>query len=217
MGFRRLLTLLLIAAGISTLVATGCGGGSSSDSSGASSAADTTAASNGESGKGDAKDEFGVPGEKNEFVEFGKEASESEREAASVVLEENLDARASHDWAAQCASLNALGVKAIEENPKNKGKTCAQVLSVEGKQAPESILENTLEGEIDELRVKGAKAFALWHGSGGKDYAMAMENENGQWKVATLVTTTLPKPEPKSKSKAKSNSEAKPSTPSSSG
>lgn len=211
--------MLLIAAGLSVLAA-GCGGGSSSTSSGASSAADTTSASNGESGKGgEGENEFAIPGQKNEAVEFGKEASDSEREAASVVLEENLEARASHDWAAQCASLNSLGVKAIEENPKNKGKTCAQVLSVEGSKAPENLLENTLEGEIDVLRVKGAKAFALWHGTGGNDYAMAMENENGQWKVATLITTTLPKPEPKSKAKGNSESEteSKAKSPSNSG
>ena len=149
-----------------------------------------------------------VPDGKNEAAEFGKEGSDSEREAASVVLEENLEARASHDWAAQCVSLSAPSIKAIEENPKHKGESCARVLAAEGPQAPESVLENTLEGEIDALRVKGAKAVALWHGTGGHDYSMAMENENGQWKVATLVTTTLPKPEPKSETKK--NTEAAP-------
>jgi hypothetical protein len=204
---------MLIAILLAILVAAGCGSsGSSSGSSEASTAAGSTSASSAESSKGEVENEFAIPGGKNEMAEFGKEASDSEREAASVVLEENLQARAGHEWAAQCASLSALGVKTIEENPKNKGQTCAQVLESEGSKAPKKVLENTLDGEIDVLRVEGPKAFALWHGSDGYDYGMAMENENGQWKVAALVTNQLPKAEPESKSESKSKAKSSPNS-----
>jgi hypothetical protein len=212
MGSRGLITILLIAAGLSVFAVTGCGSGgdSSSSSSGASSAADTTSASTGESGDSSEStdgetEEFTIPGGKSE-AEYGEVASDSEREAASVVLAENLEARAEGDWAGQCASLNAQGIESIEGNPKNKGKGCAVSLEGEAATVPKKLLENPLEGEIDVLRVKGTKALALWHGK-GNDYAMAMENENGQWKVAALLISTLPKPEPKSKAK---NSEAAP-------
>lgn len=194
MGLRGLIATLLIAAGLAVFAVSGCGGGSSSST-----------AEGGSGGSTAASNEFAVPGGENQIAGFGKEASESEREAASAVLEENLKARASHDYAGQCASLGALVVTTIEKN--SKGQPCAQALEKEGAKAPKAVLENTLEGPIDVLRVKGSKAYALWHGTGGKNYAMTMENENGQWKVAEVITTPLPTA---AEAKAKAESEAKP-------
>lgn len=198
---RGLLGMLLIAAALAVF-AVGCGSSSDSSDSGSTASESETASSGGD-------EEFAVPGAKNGLDSVGKEASDSEREAASIVLEENLEARATGDWAAQCASLSSVGVKSVEENPTNQGKTCAQALGAEAAGVPKALLENTLDGEIDALRIKGTNALALWHGTGGADYAMAMENENGQWKVASLTTNKLPKPNSGAKPEAESKSKSK--------
>lgn len=171
---------LAIAAVLAILVA-GCGGGSSTGS---------------DQEEGNAS--FIVKGQKNTIVKFGEEADSDEREAASDVLEENLEARAAADWAGQCATLSAAAIKPIEEQWESKFKGiegCAASLKREGEPASATAKarRNTLTDPVAALRVKGKKAYALYHGSGGKNYAMAMELEGDEWKVSSLTTVELPK------------------------
>lgn len=164
--------LVLIAA----IVMAGCGG-SSSD------------ANETEAGK-----TFLKKGSKNKIATFGEEADSDEREAASEVLEENLEAREAGEWAKQCSSLSAGRLKQIEKNSLlGPEANCAEDIKSFAEPLPESkeARENTLEGSIDALRVKGDKAYALYHGKDGKDYAMPMRMEDGEWKVGSLTTTEI--------------------------
>ncbi len=192
-GIRLALLLLALAA----LGFAGCGG-SGSSSEGGSTAGGSSSGAEGstaaEAGSSKPAAGFVKKGANNSLAEFGTEAPAEEREAASTVLEENLKARASGDYATQCESLSARSLKKIEENSGPLGKQpCAQKLGAEAKKAPTGLLEDTMTEPVAALRVKGNRGWALYHGKGGKNYAMAMEKEaNGEWKVASLTTQTLP-------------------------
>lgn len=179
---------LLIALAAVFLLA-GCGGGGSSTGS-----TSARPPSESESHKG-ASSEFISAGGENKYAKFGSEAPEPEREAASAVLEENLKARQAAEWEKQCRSL----VKPLkEELAPEPGlqtlvKACGVGLGKLGRplSASAESRKDTLPGEIDVLRVKGSSAYALYHGSDGKDYMMPMEKEGSEWKVASLVTVEI--------------------------
>lgn len=167
---------VLIAVAMTAMIVAGCGGGSDSDAS-----------------EVEASKTFLTKGGKNTIPKFGEEADEEEREAASEVLEENLQAREAGDWETQCESLTPAAVKSTKEEAETRGasKGCAKDLEALGepKSETQSIRENTMTGPIDALRVKGNRGWALYHGSKGKDYAMKMEKVDDDWKVDSLTTT----------------------------
>jgi hypothetical protein len=175
--------LAIAAAAALATAAVGCGGSSGDTSaSGESAEADEGASS------------FIVKGKKNPIAAFGKEATSAEREAASKVLEENLEAREKGKWSVQCATLSKSVVAGIEERGSFIGIKggCGKDLEAEAEPVPESVRANTMTGPVDVLRTKGARAYALYHGTGGKNYAMEMKKEGGEWKVASLNTVNLP-------------------------
>jgi hypothetical protein len=186
----------VLAAG---LLATGCGGSGSSGSTGSAStsSASSTSSTSDSSQSAEAGSKKATPGfGGNELAEYGVESSGEEREAASKVLKENLEARGSGNWAGQCATLAATVVKAIEkEGPAIGGpKGCAAKLGAEAKNVPPYVLADTLGEPIAALRVKGNSAYALYHGNDGKDYAMEMTLEGSVWKVGALTTIPLEPP-----------------------
>jgi hypothetical protein len=172
----RIAGAILVAVAIATSF-TACGG-SSSD-------ADEVEASK----------SFLQPGGKNKIAKFGEEASADEREAASEVLEENLEAREAGEWAKQCSSLTTGAVKRLQEEnvERNFPKgNCTESLSAQGETlGTEAVRENTMTGPIDALRVKGDRGYALYHGTEGKDYSMAMKKVNDEWKVDSLITEEI--------------------------
>ncbi|MBA3866422.1 MAG: hypothetical protein H0X42_08785 [Solirubrobacterales bacterium] len=188
MGSRSRLAIALIVAAIFALTLAACGASGGSTTSDGSTAGESPAA---EANK-KAKQEFNSS--KSKVPKFGQEASVGEREAASAVLAENLQARGAKDWARQCASLSKAQAKAFAERATyyHVGKTCAKGLEREGKSAPAAVFVDTMTDPIVALRVKGKKGYALYHGNDGKNYAMPMELEGDEWKVAEVVTTEIP-------------------------
>jgi hypothetical protein len=174
--------MLIVAA----LVAAGCGGGSSGSAATAAKT-ETTASST----TGDAKAQFLKPGETNPTVEFGKEAPAAEREEASAVVAKSLKAREAAAFEIQCRTLS---VKAIHEVPGGKNRSvCPAALRKLATPLSETVKarKDTLSGPIDAMRVKSKEGFALWHGNDGKDYSVPLEEENGTWKVASILTTEI--------------------------
>jgi hypothetical protein len=200
--WRKIAGLLVIAVAL-VIVAAGCGGGSDTDDGAADASggeAGTTKTSEVEARQPDepeASKTFLKPGTKNKIAEFGEEASAKEREAASAVLEENFEAREAGEWAKQCASLTESAIKNVKEIASTQGGEggggCAKALGFRAKplKLTKGLRENTLTGPIDALRFKGAKAYALYHGAGGRDYQMPMEKVDGEWKVDDLLTREL--------------------------
>lgn len=178
----RFIPLAIGLAMAAIVASSGCGSSSSAEPSPASAA------------------EFNMPGTKeNKFTGFGQEANAEEREAASEVLEQNMQARAEGEWESQCSTLNAFVLGQLEKSSARFSpgvkKDCPDELKAQAEPLAQSkaIRANTMTGPIDVLVVRGRRGYALYHGTGGKDYAMQMEKgTNGEWKVGSLVTTELP-------------------------
>ncbi len=170
---------LFCAASLTAL--SGCGGSSSGSEAFKSTAPST---------------EFMKKGGNNRPATFGAEAGEEEREAASTVLEESLRARAAGDWAAQCSTLTAARIDQLESDAPNfgGGKGCVITLKEEAEplSATKEVRADTMIEPIAVLRVQGKLGYAIYRGTSGKDYAMLMEREGGEWKVARLATTNVP-------------------------
>jgi hypothetical protein len=186
-GFAGALVLLILAL----VAVTGCG--SSGDSSSSSSDSGTEASQPVTGTKS-----FPKTAESKQFVAFGKEAGATDREAASAVLTENLEARQGADFAGQCGSLGKAGLETVlgavksSEVKAARAKCVASLKSLaEPLSSTKEVRTNTLSGPISALRVKGPKAYALYHGNDGNDYAMPMEKEGGKWMVGSIVTTEL--------------------------
>ncbi|MBS1893796.1 MAG: hypothetical protein JST59_21055 [Actinobacteria bacterium] len=163
----------------------GCGSGRSSTQSNTSASTP------------DASAEFVHQGGKKEnIVQFGSPASTTEREAANVVLQKSLKARASADFATQCATLDQKTLEEVSEtigSKKNPAVVCPRALKELAEPFPISkgIRTDTLDRPIPAMRVKGNSGYALYHGTGNEDYAMKMKKEHGEWKVASLLTIPL--------------------------
>ena len=178
--------LLLSILGLVVLIA-GCGNSSSPNSAAtAATTGSTTAAED----SGEPSAQFVKPGEPDQMVEFGHEASASEREVASKVVEKSLKARAAADFATQCQTLSLKGIKQVPGGSSRKD--CPKVLREFASPLSETAKarKNTLDGPIDAMRVKGKKGYALYHGNDGKNYAVPVEKE-GTWKVASVLTTEI--------------------------
>jgi hypothetical protein len=144
------------------------------------------------SGEPEASASFLKPGGNNRIPKFGEEADEDEREAASAVLEESLQARAAGDWVKQCETLTTGRVNNVKEG--GEGESCASVLKSQALplSGSEAVRANTMRGPIDALRMEGDRGFALYHGKNGKDYAMPMKKEDDEWKVSSVTESELP-------------------------
>lgn len=172
----------------------GCGGGSSSSGS-SSSSSDPKPPESSPAGSKAPSRQFMVKGSENKWATFGEVASDEEREAASKVLAQNLSARQAGEWKAQCSSLTRQAMRELAPKPGTGSlvEACAKALKslAEPLQASVGPRKDNLRGEIDILRVRGDRAVALFHGPGGKDYGMSLEQEDGEWKVAAVLTAQL--------------------------
>lgn len=190
---------------VTTAAVAACGGGS------ATSATVPSASSSNKPAKSSSNPsaEFLRPkSPNNKYVRFGKEAPPKERAEASRVLEANLKAREAPHFAAQCKTLNKATIEDVVEPSTNLSVTfCARSLKRLAEPFPDTEIprRDTLNGQISVLRVKGATAYALYHGNDEKDHAMPMTTEKGKWKIGALLTIELDPEEPPSAKPPKPN------------
>lgn len=140
--------------------------------------------------------QFRVPGGDNSIQEFGAEASDAEREEAAIVLHAFLAAHADRDWATVCSYLSQRMLDQLEQlvsgSPELKGAGCpAAVDALLVGSTPAERAELT-QADVGSLRVEGDRAFLLYRGSLGRDYAILLEREDGAWKAAALLPTAFP-------------------------
>jgi hypothetical protein len=171
------------------LALVGCGGGSNSPTS------DPPSGIPGGQVSGEPSAGFVVPNGNNEVAEFGHEAGSAVRQAASKVLAQNLKARQAANFALQCSSLTIAAMREITARVTTEMAQHYCPSDLKEKALPLSASkgtrEDTLTGSIAALRREGKRAFALYHGSDGNNYAMLMEREAGAWKVGSIVTIEL--------------------------
>jgi hypothetical protein len=195
MGRRQHLIVIIGALAAALVMIAGCGGGSSSSDTTSSPGASSSEPHSAPVGSAAPSREFMKKGSNTKWATFGAVASEEEREAASKVLAANLRARQAGEWEAQCSSLTK---KAMKELTRKAGsgpllEACVKELENIAKplKASAGARRDNLHGEIDVLRVEGERAVALFHGQGDTDYGMSMEKEDGEWKVAAVLTAEI--------------------------
>jgi hypothetical protein len=186
MGHQEKRALEAFLLGLALIISLVSCGGSGSDANASGNHGDPSSPSR----------EFMAPGGENEPSRYGAEAGVGVREAASRVLALNLRARASADWRGQCASLSPKAVKKVEKEDLligiAEGCVAAVKLAAEPLSASAKARTDALAGAIDVLRVLRSSAYALYHGSDGKDYTMPMEKADGRWTVGALAATEIP-------------------------
>ncbi|HEX5610838.1 MAG TPA: hypothetical protein VFX45_12195 [Solirubrobacterales bacterium] len=178
-GLAIRILVALISVVVVVTVFSACGSGSSSG--------DTT-----ENGEPSAA--FAGKGENGELATAGTESTVEEREAASKVVEESLEARAEGDFETQCRTLSPELVKQLEERG-SKGivqQNCVESLETLARNAPQAIFENVMTEPLAALRVNGTLAFAFFHGARGNNYVVPMEKEGTEWKVGSLQIQETP-------------------------
>jgi len=133
---------------------------------------------------------FRTPGGDNSIQDFGEEAEESEREAASAVVLAFMQARSDGDWDFVCLQLSSAALAQIDQladrSSQLRGKDCADVLATLVGKAPAAARANTIRGGIDSLRFDGESGFALYHGSDGRDYYLPLVKEGESWRIGAL-------------------------------
>jgi len=184
----------LLVVCVASLLISACGGGGSSSSTSAGSEEGIQEVSAKQSSK-----EFLEPKNKkskaNTIADFGKEASLEEREEANAVIQRSYNARASADFETQCETLERAAVKQLE-SAEAKGKkrtTCAEAVRKLAEPLPKTkdLRKNDISGAVAALRVKGSKAYALYHGTDGKNYALTLKKEDGKWLLTALVSAQI--------------------------
>ncbi len=147
-----------------------------------------------DSGGGSAR--YKVKGADNSVQEFGEEADTSEFDAAAAALHGFLDARAEGNWEATCNYVAKTTTESFEklaaQAKQFKHKSCAALLEALTNPAAKSELKVEAEqANARSLRTEGERAFILYSGPHGAILAMAMVNEDGDWKVSSLAGTPL--------------------------
>jgi hypothetical protein len=103
----------------------------------------------------------------------------------------NLEAREDGDFATQCETLS-LGIITSMHGVKSRSDCTAALKKLaEPLSGTKEIRKDTLDGSIAAMRVKGDHAYALYHGSDGKNWAVPLEKEAGEWKVGALIMVGL--------------------------
>jgi hypothetical protein len=184
--------------------------GNGSDSGGSDSSSGDSADGEGQSGGGDASDftpkkhndsgggaeQFKVKGGDNSVQEFGEEADTEEFDAAAVALHNFLDARAEGNWAAACQYMSNAVIESFEklaaQAKQIEGTSCAGILEkLTNPAAAQVMKEEAAKANVGALRIEDEQAFVIYTGIDGTVMAMAMANEDGDWKVASLAGTPL--------------------------
>jgi hypothetical protein len=164
------------------------------DSSSGDSASNFVPKHHNDSGGG--SEQFKVKGGDNSVQEFGGEADTAEFDAAAVALHNFLDARAEGNWAAACKYISKDTIESFEklaaQVKQGEDTSCGGSLeTLTNPAVKQAMKEEATQANVGSLRVEGERAFLIYTGIDGTLAAMAMANEDGVWKVASLTGTPL--------------------------
>jgi len=177
----------VVLALVLAVAASGCGGSGASTTEDSRTVSDPLA----EYPEGPTR-EFIVPGGDNAVQTFGREATLAERKQASRVIHKWMRARAAQDWKKDCSYFSRRYAKELtadaHEVSEGQVKSCPAALAYFGHVASGDY-KNNLSGPIDSLRVGDGHGYAQYHGRDGKDWVIAVEREDGRWKVS--IATAL--------------------------
>ncbi len=160
----------------------GCGG-----SGGGSSASTTSTSPSGSAGS------RSQPAGDNSIQTFGQEATGSDRSSLTGAFGGYLGAMAVRDYSKACTFLSRQTTKSLEQIvvAQLRAKGCTAILPKLLSGSASVNARQQAAGAITAVRVKGDRAFVLYHAPGARLYTLTMVREKGAWKVTTLTGTVL--------------------------
>jgi hypothetical protein len=145
------------------------------------------------SGGGSAQ--YRVKGGDNSVQDFGEESGESELEEAATSLHDFLVARAEEDWPTACSHLAQTVAQQLQQLVSQSGKLsnagCTRILAALTPPLPPKVQRESTIVDAGSLRTEDGRAFLIYRGAEGTDYAIPMAQEGGAWKVGALAATPL--------------------------
>ena len=131
---------------------------------------------------------------KSPLLEFGEEGDEAEREEAEAVVSDFLAAHSKEDWDAACELLSKPMLDKLERLATTstglEDTSCPAfleafvVLSAQEKKEGAEIKEGS-------LRRQGSKGYLIYSASGENVYAMPLDQQDGEWRVAAISAQHL--------------------------
>jgi hypothetical protein len=147
----------------------------------------------GDSGSGGGSDQFRAQA-KSPLLDFGEEGSEAELEQAEAAVSDFLAVHSREDWEATCDLLSNPMKDKLERLATNstglEDTSCAAFLDAF---AVLSAQEKRDGAEIEggSLRRQGAKGYLIYSGSEEVVYAMPLDQQDGEWRVAAISAQRL--------------------------
>jgi hypothetical protein len=136
--------------------------------------------------------QFIVKGGDNSIQEFGEEGEESELQETAETVHAFYVARASGDWSGACSYMSESLREQLEQlASKSSVKGCAPFLEAFTSKLPDSVWREISTIDAASLRHDGEQAFLIYRGAKNEVYAMPMNNEDGEWRVAALSASML--------------------------
>jgi hypothetical protein len=155
---------------------------------------DTTAANAGTEQAGTEGSSEGSGAGAGNITTFGEEASDADREAAGLAVEEFLRARADGDWAKACSLMSASTRKTLATfgGVPTESVPCSKVIERVASQIAAKTLAAGEETEVTEVRIEGDRGFVLYRDASGTESAFAVVREGSVWKAGAINGTPLP-------------------------
>jgi hypothetical protein len=147
----------------------------------------------GDSGSTSGSDQFRDQ-TKSPLLDFGEEGSESELEEADEVVSDFLAVHSKEDWKATCELLSEPMLDKLERLATTstglEDTSCPSFLEAFTVLSPQEKRESAdIEG--GSLRHQGAKGYLIYSGSEEVVYAMPLDQQSGEWRVASLSARRL--------------------------
>lgn len=147
----------------------------------------------GDSGSSSGSDQFRDQ-TKSPLLDFGEEGSESELEQVDTTVSDFLAAHSQEDWEAVCDLLSKQMLDKLEHLATTstglEDPSCPAFLEAFVVLEPEEKKE-AAEIEGGSLRQQGAKGYLIYFGSEDVVYAMSLDKQGSEWRVAALSPQRL--------------------------
>ncbi len=130
---------------------------------------------------------------KSALLDFGVEGSDSELEEAADAADAFLKARSKEDWEAMCSQLSRPMVDKLENLATNSTSlsdpSCASLLETFTQLSAQELDETSVDA--GSLRHAGKRGYLIYSGGNELVYAMQMDEEGGEWRVAAISAKPL--------------------------
>lgn len=147
----------------------------------------------GDSGSSSGSDQFRGQ-TKSPLLDFGEEGSESELEEVDTTVNDFLAAHSEEDWEATCDLLSKPMLDKLERLATTstglKDPSCPAFLEAFVVLSPEEKRE-AAEIEGGSLRQQGTKGYLIYFGAEDVVYAMPLDKQGEEWRVAALSPQRL--------------------------